>query len=222
MKRSGQFITTPQSPPSQGGKVRLGILGGSFNPIHIGHLIVAEEVYRCHRLSKVLFVPLGYPPHKTPSDLADASHRYEMVKEAINGNPHFEISDIEIKRTGKSYTIDTVESILGLYKGRCELYLIMGDDTLQELPSWKDVKRLLTLCHFVTVNRQESMPDIGTRLAGILGDEKVSEMAQLRVEIPTIGISSTDIRARIKNGQGIKYLVPSCVEAYIMEKKLYA
>ncbi|HLG28616.1 MAG TPA: nicotinate-nucleotide adenylyltransferase [Candidatus Brocadiales bacterium] len=204
--------------------MKLGILGGSFNPIHIGHLIIAEEVYHYHHLSKVLFIPLGYPPHKMPSNLADASHRYEMVRQAINGNDHFEISDVEIKRTGKSYTVDTVESIIRLYEGRCELYLIIGDDTLQELPSWKDVKRLSTLCHFVTVNRPGSMPDIGSALGGleeILGNEKVSEMAQLRVEIPSIGISSTDIRKRLKNGQGIKYLVPSCVEEYIIKHKLY-
>lgn len=201
--------------------MRLGILGGSFNPIHIGHLIIAEEVYRYHHLSKVLFIPLGYPPHKTPSDLADASHRYEMAREAIEGNEHFEISDIEIKRAGKSYTIDTVESVIKLYEGGCEVYLIVGDDTLQELPTWKDVKRLSTRCHFVTVNRPGSMPDIRTQLAKILGEEKVAEMARLRVEIPPLGISSTDIRARLKKGQGIKYLVPSCVEEYITRHRLY-
>ena len=213
-------------------KMKLGILGGSFNPIHIGHLIIAEEVYQYHHLSKVLFVPLGRPPHKMPSDLADASHRYEMVRQAISGNDHFEISDTEIKRMGKSYTIDTVESIIRLHEGRCELYLIIGDDTLQELPSWKDVKRLSTLCHFVTVNRPTptlTLPpawgreerEIWAQLEEILGSEKVSEMTQLRVEIPSIGISSTDIRKRLKTGRAIKYLVPSCVEEYIIKHKLY-
>lgn len=202
-------------------------MGGSFNPLHIGHLIIAEEVYHYHHLSKVLFIPLGSPPHKMPSDLADAPHRYEMVRQAIKGNDHFEISDIEINRTGKSYTVDTIESVIRLYEGSCELYLIIGDDTLQELPAWKDVKRLSTLCHFVTVNRPvgaiHELPllDMEKRLVGIIGDEKVSEMEQLRVEIPPIGISSTDIRGRLKSGQGIKYLVPSCVEEYIATHKLY-
>jgi nicotinate-nucleotide adenylyltransferase len=205
-------------------KTRVGILGGSFNPIHIGHLVMAEEVYHYHHLSKVLFIPLGCPPHKILSDLADVSDRYEMVRQAINGNDHFEVSDIEIKRTGKSYTINTLESIIRLYEGDCELYLIIGDDTLQELPTWKDVKRLSTLCHFVTVNRPGSVSDIGSALGGlveILGEKGVSEMAQLRVKMPPVGISSTDIRARLKDGQGIKYLVPSCVEEYITRHKLY-
>ena len=132
---------------------RIGILGGTFNPIHMGHLIMAEEVCKHHHLSKVIFIPTYIPPHKYTDDLTDARHRYQMAKEAINENDKFEVSDLEIKRKGRSYTIDTVREILGHYGEECEVFLIIGADSLNELELWKDIKKLSQLCHFVIVNR---------------------------------------------------------------------
>ena len=203
--------------------MKLGILGGSFNPVHIGHLIVAEEVYWRHGLSRVLFIPAYLPPHKGAEGLAEARYRYEMVKLAIKGNRHFKVSDIEIARGEKSYTVETVELLLKQYEETCSLYLIIGADTLQELPSWKEIGRLAGLCHMAVVNRPGgSLPgEAFSQLIPILGREKVEEMQRLSVQIPPIGISSTEIRARLREGRQIKYLVPQAVEEYIRKKGLY-
>ncbi len=201
---------------------RIGILGGTFNPIHMGHLIMAEEVCKHHHLSKVIFIPAYTPPHKYVDGLTDARHRYQMVKEAINENNKFEISDLEIRREGKSYTIDTVHEILGHYGEECEVFLIIGADSLNELELWKDIKKLSQLCHFVIINRPGFSTDASPRLAELIGDVNILDIEKLRIEIEPVGISSTDIRRRINDGIGIKGLVPECVEAYIKEYGLYS
>lgn len=201
--------------------MKLGVFGGSFNPIHIGHLIAAEEVYWRHGLSKVLFVPAYLPPHKGAGDLAVASHRYKMVKLAIKDNRRFMVSDTEITRREKSYTVETMELLSEQYGPACQLYLIIGADTLQELPSWKEIQRLAGLCRMVVVNRPGAGMEF-SQLIPILGGEKVEEMQRLSVTIPQIGISSTEIRARLREGRQIKYLVPSVVEEYIRKKGLYS
>jgi nicotinate-nucleotide adenylyltransferase len=201
---------------------RIGILGGTFNPIHMGHLIMAEEVCKRHHLSKVIFIPAYIPPHKYVDDLTDARHRYQMVKEAVNENDKFEVSDLEIKREGKSYTIDTVHEILGHYGEDCEVFLIIGADSLNELELWKDIKRLSQLCHFVIVNRPGFSTDASPRLAELIGDDSILDIERLRIEIEPVGISSTGIRKRINDRIEIKGLVPECVEAYIKEHGLYS
>ncbi|MFQ5861855.1 MAG: nicotinate-nucleotide adenylyltransferase [Candidatus Brocadiales bacterium] len=201
--------------------MRIGILGGTFNPIHIGHLVIAEEVYYRHGLSKVLFIPTGQPPHKSTDDLAEARHRYEMVNLAIRGNDHFEASDVEIARGGKSYTVDTIGVILERYGKNSDPHLIIGMDTIYELPSWKDITRLSTLCRIVVVNRPGSTLNDLSQLIPILGEKKVQEMKRVQVEIPPIGISSTEIRSRLRNGLQIRYLVPREVELYINRHGLY-
>ncbi len=200
---------------------RIGILGGTFNPIHMGHLAIAEKVYEYHHLSKVLFIPVYIPPHKYIDDLADAHHRYQMIKEAISGNEKFEVSDFEIKREVRSYTIDTLQYLLNLYGKDFEGFLIIGADSLNELELWKDITKLSQLCHFVIVNRPGFSTEISNRLTDIIGKDKVLDMERLRVEISPIGISSTDIRKKLKDGVGVRGLVPSCVEAYIREHDLY-
>lgn len=200
---------------------RVGLLGGTFNPIHIGHLIMAEEVCKQHHLTKVIFVPAYIPPHKYVDDLTDARHRYQMAKEAISENDKFEVSDLEIKRKGRSYTIDTVQEILGHYGEECEVFLIIGADSLNELELWKDIKKLSQLCHFVIVNRPGFSTDTSPRLAELIGDDNISDMERLRIEIEPVGISSTGIRKRLKDRIEIKGLVPECVEAYIKEHGLY-
>ncbi|MBI5677490.1 MAG: nicotinate-nucleotide adenylyltransferase [Planctomycetes bacterium] len=208
----------------------IGILGGSFNPIHIGHLIVAEEVFRHRGLSKVIFMPTGISPHKESSDLIDSFHRYQMVKSAISDNDHFEVSDLEIKRSGKSYTIDTIRVLREIYGEEHNLYLIMGTDMINEISTWKDINTLSGMCHFIVVNRSpipangiSKSPSLECGLRGIkvFSDEKIAEIGRLKVTIPTIGISSTEIRDRLRSGRSIRYLVPQCVEDYIKAHNLY-
>ncbi|KKO20719.1 MAG: nicotinic acid mononucleotide adenylyltransferase [Candidatus Brocadia sp.] len=209
----------------------IGVFGGSFNPIHIGHLIVAEEVYQQRRLSKVIFVPTGISPHKEERNLLDSFHRYQMVKYAIKDNEHFEVSDLEIKRAGKSYTIDTICALKDGYGKHHNLFLIMGTDMIIEISTWKDIDLLSRMCHFVVVNRFPMMPNgsnpsfpsqtSNLRCTEIFSPEKKAEIEQLKVTIPHIGISSTEIRERLQNGRSIRYLVPRCVEEYIRASNIY-
>jgi len=201
---------------------RIGILGGTFNPIHTGHLIMAEEVCKNHHLSKIIFMPTYIPPHKYVNDLVDAHHRYQMIKAAISGISKFEVSDLEIIREGKSYTIDTIQEIQNHYGEDSEIYLIMGADSLNELELWKNIKRLSQLCHFVIVNRPGFKAEASTRLVEIIGSASILDMEKLRIEIPPVDISSTSIRKRVNADVEIKDLVPECVEAYIRENDLYS
>lgn len=200
---------------------KIGILGGTFNPIHKGHLIMAEEVCQQHHLSKIIFMPTYIPPHKYVNDLAEAHHRYQMIKAAISGKNKFEVSDLEIRREGKSYTIDTVREILHQYGKDCEVFLIMGADSLNELELWKNIKMISQLCHFVIVNRPGFKTEPSARLIEIIGSNNILDMERLRIEINPVGISSTDIRKKLNDGVEIKDLVPECVETYIKERGLF-
>lgn len=201
--------------------MRIGILGGTFNPVHIGHLIIAEEVYYRHGLSRVVFIPAGIPPHKGAENLTEAHHRYEMVKLATKDNDHFEVSDEEVSREGKSFTIDTVDANPERYDKDSGLHLIVGMDTVNELPTWKDIKRLSTLCRIVVVNRPGNTLANLDQLIPVMGKEKVEEIKRIHVEIPPIGISSTDIRNRLKKGLHTRYIVPPEVRQYIEKHGLY-
>ena len=201
---------------------RIGILGGTFNPIHTGHLIMAEEVCKNHHLSKIIFIPTYIPPHKYVNDLVDAHHRFQMIKAAISGISKFEVSDLEIIREGKSYTIDTIQEILSHYGEDDEIFLIMGADSLNELELWKNIKRLAQLCHFVIVNRPGFKTEASARLVEIIGSDNILDIERLRIEISPVDISSTNIRKRVNDGVQIKGLVPECVEAYIKEHNLYS
>jgi nicotinate-nucleotide adenylyltransferase len=145
-----------------------------------------------------------------------------MIKAAISGKSKFEVSDLEIMREGKSYTIDTVQEILDHYGKDCEVFLIMGADSLNELELWKNIKRLSQLCHFVIVNRPGFNTVASARLVEIIGSNNVLDMERLEIEIDPVGISSTDIRKRLNDGVEIKSLVPECVETYIREHGLYS
>lgn len=200
----------------------IGIFGGSFNPIHIGHLIVAEEVFQQRKLSKILFIPTGISPHKESGGLIDAFHRYEMVKQAIDDNEHFEVSDIEIKRSGKSYTIDTLKILREAYGPEHNLYLILGTDMINEINTWKDIETLSDLCHFIVVNRFPITLNSEMIKKSAISGEKKAEIEELMVQIPSLDISSTEIRKKLSKGLSIKYLVPECVENYIRTHSLYA
>ena len=216
---------------------RLGIIGGTFNPIHYGHLAAAEEVRDRLKLDRVLFIPSFLPPHKQEEDIPSALQRLEMVRLAISGNSHFKASDIEVKRGGKSFTIDTIEALLPQHPG-AELYFITGLDSFLDIQAWKDWERLLTLCFFVVLSRPGySFADLaklvflkksGRDLAALDRRETTQAVMQsdaLKVYFEMISlydISSTDIRTRVRHARTIKYHLPETVEHYIIENKLYA
>lgn len=195
---------------------RIGVFGGTFNPIHLGHLIAAQEVLYKMKLDKIVFMPSGDPPHKSNYFLASSSDRLEMVWLAIEGNKSFTVSDMEIKRIGKTYTYDTLIELHKIYYGD-KFYFIVGFDALKEMHTWKNAEELFKLTDLIVVNRgilEEGMKD------EIKDKEKCGASINL-VEIPDIGISSTDIRKRIFIGEGIRYLVPDNVFEYITKKGLY-
>lgn len=217
--------------------LKLGILGGTFNPIHYGHLAAAEEVRSRLGLKRVLFIPSFIPPHKQEEDVPSPANRMEMVRLAVAGNPLFEPSAIEIKRGGRSYTIDTIEALRQIHSG-AELYFITGLDSFLEIQTWNCWEKLMALCRFVVLSRPgyrfhdlsriDFMNSAGEKLAE-LDQGACSQAVVQRGEfiiflemIPLYDISSTDIRRRLKEGRSIKYLLPDAVENYIIKNKLYA
>ncbi|HEX3030407.1 MAG TPA: nicotinate-nucleotide adenylyltransferase [Clostridia bacterium] len=201
------------------GNLKIGISGGTFDPIHHGHLIISEIARDTFNLDKVLFIPTGTPPHKTNSVIADSNDRYEMVKRAVGSNPYFEASCIEIERKGNTYTIDTLLELRKQYGENIDFYFIVGADTVNEIVTWKEFEKVCGLCEFIAFKRPGS---------DIIQYEHVGE--QLRknygakihfTDAPMVEISSTDIRQRVQSGRSIKYLVPEYVEEYIDIKKLY-
>lgn len=197
---------------------RIAIMGGTFDPIHYGHLVAAEAVRQELSIEKVLFVPTGRPPHKTKARVSDGGHRYLMSVIATASNPFFEVSRLEIDRTGTTYTIDTVTELKNRYPG-ARLYFITGADAIHQILTWKEAERLLTLCDFVAVTRPGyNREKLNSDVSHINGKYR----AKLHVlEIPALAISSTDIRNRVKILKTIKYLLPEEVEKYIMKAGLY-
>ena len=196
--------------------MNIGVLGGTFDPVHIGHLIVAEEARLKLGLSKVLFVPAGQPWLKKDRDVTPAVHRVEMVHRAIADNPFFELSTLEVERAGPSYTVDTL-TMLGKQLGsRASLFFILGRDTLAELPLWKEPQKVVQLCRLVVPPRLGSrdLKHLEKAIPGLL--ERI-----IQLDMPVIGISSSEIRQRIAQGLPIRYLVPPAVEKYITEHRMY-
>lgn len=187
--------------------MRIGIFGGTFNPIHFGHLVLAEQAYEKLSLDSVIFIPSFYPPHKKTPDIASATHRYNMVKLAIQGNPRFRISNIEIKRKGRSFSIDTLRQINNIYP-KARLFFISGSDVSDQISKWKSSDQLLLLAKFVLAKRP------GYRL-------KKSNKNIAVISITELDISSSMIRRKIKTKQSIRYLMPLRVFRYIREKRLY-
>lgn len=196
---------------------RIGVLGGTFDPVHIGHLIVAEEARVRLGLERVLFVPARVSPHKLDEEPCDAEHRWRMVELAIAGNPHFEASRMELDRRGPSYTVDTLVALRKTFGPGCELHFIMGVDALEGLQRWRDPERILALARIVAVTRPGHDLDVDAlarALPGLPG--RLEVLATLQ-----IGISATDLRERARRGLPIRYQVPEEVEAYIREHGLY-
>jgi len=202
-------------------KKRLGIFGGTFNPIHVGHLIIAEAAREQYALQKILFIPSAHPPHKEERHVISAHHRYQLVSLAIAGNPFFEVSDVEIKREGPSYSVETLKFLRQTQTEPTDYFFIIGADSIPELRTWKNVEELARLCTFLVVPRPDW--DISHTCKGDLGLPKwvVDELLTHVVCAPLIGISSTDVRDRVGRGLSIKYLVPPPVEEYILQNALY-
>ena len=201
------------------GQSRIGIMGGTFDPIHDGHLAAAEAARVEFGLCKVIFMPAGNPPHKQSQKISDAEHRYRMTALATSSNSGFEVSRLEVDKAGITYTFDTMEELRSIYGEAPEIYFITGADAVLELLTWYKIGELLTLCKFIAVTRpgfdiwklEQKIAEISSKYDGEI----------ICLEVPLLEISSTDIRERIKNGKPVKYLLPEEVEAYIHKNGLY-
>lgn len=197
---------------------KYGIMGGTFNPIHIGHLILAEYAKDYFGLDKVIFIPTGKPPHKELDGIVSAKSRYEMVDLAIKDNPNFIISPLEIKREGTTYSVDTLKFLKREYPA-IDFYFIVGTDSFVQIDSWKKSDILLRSCRFIVAKRLGDSLEIVEKKARNINN-KYGDIIYL-MDFPYIGISSSNIRERVKNGETVKYIIPKEVEKYINENKLY-
>jgi len=196
----------------------IGVLGGTFDPIHSGHLIIAEEARLKLGLARVLFVPARQQWLKTGMNIAPAAHRVEMVKLAISTNPSFEISAVDIDRPGPSYSVDAIAILQQQMGAEAKIFFLVGWDSLAELPQWKEPDRLIQLCKLVAVTRPGfSRPDLKVLEASVPGVTQ----SVVWLDIAPVDISSSDIRKRVAQGLSIHGLVPEEVESYIKEHKLY-
>jgi nicotinate-nucleotide adenylyltransferase len=198
--------------------VKIGVLGGTFDPIHNGHIVVAEEVRARLDLAEVLFVPAGQPWLKEDSPILAAEHRVQMIRLTIAEQPYFKLSTMEIDRAGPSYTVDTITELQAQISAGDELFFILGWDSLAQLPLWKEPSRLIKACRLVAVPRPGySLPDLNSLEAAIPG---LSRRLTL-LEKPEVDISAMDIRNRVAQGLPIGHLVPEPVDEYIRQHKLY-
>ena len=197
---------------------RLGIMGGTFDPVHYGHLVAAEMARSEFDLGKVLFIPSGIPPHKMRRDISAAKLRYEMVEMAIRDNPEFDLSAVEIERKGPSYTVETLRLIHRSWPEH-ELYFITGTDALLEIFSWREAEEILTMIQFIGAARPGF--DASDFLLKVQQEHPETQGRIHYLEVPALAISSTDIRARVSQGQPIRYLLPESVRLFIQQHGLY-
>lgn len=209
---------------------RTAIFGGSFNPIHFGHLLMADEMLERLHLDRMVFVPAAAPPHKPAGSLAPAEQRYEMVRLAIAGHPRFEASDVELRRRGPSFTVDTVEA---LSCAGDELFLLVGSETFLDLLSWRQPRRIAELARLVVVPRtgstfdpesaaaQKILREIGAERFGGSADA-ITPRTVVIVHATSLPISASELRARARQGRSLAYRLPDVVIAYIERHRLYA
>ena len=197
--------------------MRVGVFGGTFDPIHIGHLVAAEETRVQLSLERVVFVPAGLPPHKLANHISPVEHRLAMVQLAIASNPYFTVSRVDIDRFGPCYTVDTMELLRDEWGPDTELYFIMGSDSLADILTWHKPERLIRLCRLAVVKRpgyDVDIEELDRLLPGIASRVRF-------INSPLIDVASCDIRRRVREGLSIKYQVPEVVEKYIYEHGLY-
>jgi len=201
--------------------MRLGIFGGSFDPVHYGHLLLAESCREQARLDEVWFLPAAVPPHKRDRTLSAGKHRVEMLRLAIGGHEAFVLSEMELERGGVNYTFQTLERIHDERPGD-ELFFLLGGDSLADLPRWREPRRICELAIPVVVGRPGSPPLDFDVLRDVISPERLEVAQRHAVEMPLIGLSSTDIRARAAAGRSIRYQTPPAVVKYIESHGLYA
>jgi len=229
---------SPDSESQHSGTLRLGLLGGSFNPVHGGHLAIARHTRETLELDRVLFIPTSQPPHKPNASLAPTQDRYEMVRPAIASDPSLAISDVEIRRPGKSYSIDTIRLLQHEYGAHTQLFFLIGLDAFLDFPSWRDPRTLLELCSFVVLSRPglsfrslSTVPLLPPIPYPSLADLDAGRIFRIEAQIggqrliclkqPPCPISASDIRARIRQGLSVANLLPPLVESYILQHHLY-
>ena len=212
---------------------KIGLFGGTFNPIHLGHLRAAEEIGDFFALARVIFIPSSYPPHKKKEGILSANLRAEMVRLALSDNPRFAVSEVELDRPGKSYSVETIDHFRRQFGTGTQLYFIVGLDAFREIHTWKEYAALFGLCHFVVMTRPGfeknfSPEHLPVELAGDFcydtrngGYAHKSGFFVHPAEITGLDISSTRIRELIQRGRSIKYLVPPAVERFISANHLY-
>jgi nicotinate-nucleotide adenylyltransferase len=196
---------------------KIGVLGGTFDPIHYGHLAAAEEARVRVDLEKVLFVVAGLPPHKLDEEVTPVEHRLAMVQIGIASNPYFELSRVDVDRSGPSYTVDTLSILHEKWGQGTEVFFILGIDSLLEVPTWHQPERLIKLCRLVAVARPGFEVDMSQLEDSIPG---ISSRVEI-IDMPEVDISSSDLQRRVKEGLPIRYQVPESVEGYIREHRLY-
>jgi nicotinate-nucleotide adenylyltransferase len=197
--------------------LRLGVMGGTFDPVHFGHLVTAEEALVQFNLDKVVFMPTGRPVRKTRRHVSSAEDRYLMTVIATASNPDFEVSRLEIDRPGDTYTVDTMLQLSEIHGPRTELFFISGADAVREILTWKDAARFAELCTFIAATRPGFDVDLGSlEAAEGTPAPRVEAMA-----VPALAISSSDIRARVSSRRPVRYLLPEAVAAYIEKNGLY-
>jgi nicotinate-nucleotide adenylyltransferase len=200
------------------------VYGGSFDPVHIGHLLLAECCREQAGLDRVLFVPAATQPHKQHRRLADPQHRVDMLRLATGGHPAFDVATLELDRGGVSYTVDTLAALKSAHPA-AELCLLLGPDALAGLPTWREPRRIAELATLVAVER-ESLDDLRAAattagLAELLGADRLATLLDRRVRMPAIGIRASDLRAAVAAGRSIRYRTPRAVEAFIAAHGLY-
>lgn len=216
----------------------VGLLGGTFNPIHNGHVAIAHQAREALALDRVVLIPTGDPPHKPHENLAAAKDRFEMVRLAIASDPSLSISDVEVRRSGKSYTIDTIRLLQQEYGPEARLFFLIGLDAFLEFPTWRDPATLLTLCSFVVLSRpglsfqalsglplippipQASLVELDAGRSLRL-DVPVGAQSLICLRLPPNSVSASDIRARIAQGAPTANLLPPVVESYILQHHIY-
>ncbi len=218
----------------------IGLFGGTFNPVHLGHLRTAQEVLEKFGLDHIRFIPAANPPHKDRHDLVDGAFRFAMLKRAISGNPGFAASDAELKRAGRSYTIDTVRLMVRELESGARCYLIVGLDAFMELDTWKDYREILKTIPLIVmsrpgslnVSREDGFPGIEAYMKDRISDAYRTDGSRLTFvhdslqpvhlcAVTALDISATTIRRLAGAGRSIRYLVPDAVAAYIDDKELY-
>lgn len=195
---------------------RIGVYGGTFDPVHLGHLILASELRHALSLDRVLFVPAGRPPHKTGQAIGDDRHRLAMLRLALVDDPAFALSTVDLDRAGTSYTADLLEILRSLL-APAKLYFLMGEDSLRDLPTWNEPTRIVALAELGVATR----PGVDADLEAVLRAVPAARGRVHVVPMPPIGIASHDLRRRVRAGEPIRYLVPSAVEDYIAAHALY-